>query len=216
MRNKCQYIVQTICFILVGLHTSFSFGQVTIDLDLRSSSDPNQYYIAFISRQTTEVSTGHAYVAWGVEDEEQLMSVGDAFGFNPAEDVGGRSKEGFWKALIGVDGVIEDEQSIFAPSDVNNHFLVRVNKDAYDSSRIILQDWIAESFNGELEFELFIKNCITFTNEVAEHIGLKTSVEYFQYPEEYLNELINLNRVPVIQKQLPNYPRIHSVDYGLD
>ena len=147
----------------------------------------NRYFVAFISRESDGFGPGHAYVAWGVEDYEKQMSTGHAYGFYPQE-----GKE-VWAIVREVGGNILNE-SVNAPKgEANNHLLLPVEKEVYDSTRKILESWVEQELQGNLTYDLIANNCIDFVNKVALAAGLDVPETHFQFPKEYLDRLIVMN-----------------------
>jgi len=175
-------------FLLFFISTS----TLAIDCDRDLRKDPckkstNNYYVAFISRTSEGSGPGHAYVAWGIEDNELQMSKGDAYGFYPL-----KTKEK-WSVIKSVFGEIRDDQFGTSGGTVNRHFCVAVDKEQYDETRSILKRWEDESLAGETQYSLLYNNCEDFVKKIASTVSLTTPNTFLTYPETFLNNLIDMN-----------------------
>ena len=158
--------------------------EVLIKIDARNSSDAdgNNYFIVFCSRKSENLLTkpGHAFVIWGIEDNQTQMSTQTSFGFYPDED-------NEFKALFStVPGRLVDEAKKQTPSRLfTARMIVQVNRESFFSSQSAIDDWKTSNY------DLYSKNCMHFVREIALNLGLfPPTVTSFELPSEYLQKLI--------------------------
>lgn len=158
-------------------------------LDLTKTKDVNKYIVVLSARIDTKV--GHIYISWGRELENSKMSISDAGGF------------GYYPTAEDLLGKFYGEGDIFAESEKHPEYrnvktknlILYLDKDVYVQSEYLRKYW---ENKPDKTYFLLGRNCMTFVNEIAIKIGLKTPVDkttdYINLPWLYLQELIDLNK----------------------
>ncbi|MBK1853273.1 hypothetical protein FE845_18150 [Marinobacter sp. 1-4A] len=180
--------MRLLILLLISITPILGFGDQGSSLN-SDVEDESKYFLAFISRESDGVGPGHAYVAWGVEDYEKQMSTGEAYGFYPQDG------KAAWGVFKDVNGNILNEAFNAPSKQVNNHLLLSIEKDVYDSTKEILNKWEQQELKGELKYNLLSNNCINFVNNVALAAGLIVPETDFQLPKLYLESLIHMNKM---------------------
>jgi hypothetical protein len=152
---------------------------VTKQIDARNAStaDVSAYYIVFCARAGNRV--GHAFVAWGVEDNERAVSRQVAYGFYPEE---GRGVFG------SVPGEIRNEAFNDKTALLTDRLIVRVTKEQYGTALAVYPRW------ETTEYRLFTTNCVAFTADVARTLGLRVPKNTsMTFPSEFITRLVEVN-----------------------
>jgi hypothetical protein len=138
-------------------------AETVLSLDARVTDDAplGAFYIVLAARESDGLGVGHAFVVWGIEDPQALMSSAKAYGFYP---------DGVGKAVFGADvpGSIVDEATKGPnQASLTSRVIVRINKFEYDASQALIATWATQDYN------LYNQNCVFFTRAVAEAVGLR-------------------------------------------
>lgn len=159
-------------------------SEVIRRIDARTSSDAdgNNYFVVFCSRLSDNPTTkpGHAFVVWGVEDNQNRRSVQSAYGFYP------NPNDSFRALFQTVSGQIVNEANNPSPSSLlTARLIVQVNRQPFTDSQGQIATWRTSDYN------LFSRNCIGFARAVAVCLGLfPPDIGTFQLPTSYLENLI--------------------------
>lgn len=177
--------------------------------DLRQSEEQSgNYYLVFVARDSSpgRAIPGHIYVAWVEESESQQMTLVDAWGFYPRENLDGINA---LKLIVSVPGAVVNEDTGLAfevtgeappKHDTKlgltsqlavNRFAVRVSESDFRKSRDVINRWKAN------DYEFLNQNCKNFVHEVAQSIGLnvpepkpiEAAVGLGEFPDEYIKKM---------------------------
>lgn len=164
---------------LLALALSAPCLAVTKQIDARNAStaDKSAYYIVFCARAGSQ--TGHAFVAWGTEDDAHAVSRQVAYGFYPAEGRG----------IFGsVPGEVRNEAFTDKTALLTDRLIVRVTKEQYERALAVYPRWETTEYN------LFVTNCVAFTADVARNLGLRVPKHTsMTFPSEFVTILIEMN-----------------------
>ena len=105
------------------------------------------------------------------------MSWGDSYGFYPVEG------KDFWSVVASVPGQMKDEMKNGSAANATHYLLVIVSETQFKESRSVFEDWKAKAQAGQTKFNLEISNCVSFTNAVAEGLGLKSPATLLKFPQ---------------------------------
>ncbi len=150
----------------------------TIDKRTQSDADGSKYFVVINARAGSK--TGHAFVTWGVEDSQRRMSLGESYGFYPANGTG---------AFGSVPGYIRNEAMNPNTTLITDRLTVRVNKSVYLNSQSARTRWATTNYS------LYSSNCINFAMDVGRKIGLTVPAKGIttQFPSNYVRDLIRSN-----------------------
>jgi hypothetical protein len=164
---------------LLALTLSAPCLAVTKQIDARNTSttEASAYYVVFCARAGSQ--TGHAFVAWGAEDDEHAVSRQAAYGFYPEEGRG----------IFGsVPGEVRNEAFSDKTALLTDRLIVRVTKEQYETALAVYPQWETKEYN------LFTTNCVAFTADVARHLGLRVPKHTsMTFPSEFITTLIGVN-----------------------
>jgi len=148
-----------------------------IDARNASTAEVSAYYIVFCARAGSQ--TGHAFVAWGVEDETHAVSRQVAYGFYPEDGRG----------IFGsVPGEIRNEAFTEKTALLTDRLIVRVTKEQYAAALAVYPRW------ETTEYHLFTTNCVAFGADVARTLGLRVPKQTsLTFPSEFIATLIEMN-----------------------
>lgn len=151
-------------------------------IDLRAQKTEEPRYISFCASlaENPHGYPGHCYVVWTEGPPKDLLSAESA-SFMPAQ---------FWDQLPAlwtfVPGFIQPHS---ARGNLRNldMLTVTVSKTMYEKSRVERARWDSKSFR------VGHRDCVSFANNLALSIGLRTPAASYRYPQDYLRELKQLN-----------------------
>lgn len=175
-----------LAIVLTGLLSSDEAKVKTIDR--RTASEESRYFLVFCACGGTDEATsltGHAFVVVGKEDAENQVCTQAAFGFYPVKD-GDVVKSAFKT----VPGEVVDEVTKGSLAATTNRLIVEVNKPAYEKAEAVRKKWAEKG-----EYRLILKDCVTFTKEIATEIGLTIPDRsgFDNLPQKYILALMNAN-----------------------
>lgn len=149
-------------------------------IDRRMYSDPskNKYFVILCARSGGQA--GHAFVVWGMQDYSKRRSSQKGFGFYTTEN-------GKKVYFTNVTGALLNEATQNSFSQITDRLIVEVNKPLYDKTQESIERWKTYSYN------LLMRNCVSFTDEVAKTLRLNVPNTLFKFPSDYLINLINRN-----------------------
>jgi hypothetical protein len=161
----------------------------TLTIDLRTFSEPYLYMLSFAAISSTY---NHAFVIFTNEDEITQATVQAYFGFYATGSISESVPVAIYQAFIsGVDGSVQPEALEVIQTPPVHVLNVFVNSDTFDSARQKLEAWRTT----HPTYRLLIKDCVTFTSDIAETIGLKTPTRIiYPDPQDYILELIQENK----------------------
>ncbi|MBI4538911.1 MAG: hypothetical protein HY704_05295 [Gemmatimonadetes bacterium] len=160
-------------------------------VDLHTSDDEaSRYFVQLVGDGSGAV--GHAFVVWGREDASENMSVFDgAYGLWP------RTSVSWTEAVFGtVPAEIYEEFGIDGtgggtPGGIARTMdliTVRVDRDVYERSRRVLR---ARQRDVGGNYQLLVRDCVTFLREVADVLGLELPYRMFAWrPTGYVQQMI--------------------------
>jgi hypothetical protein len=139
-----------------------------------------QYYVDFRAR--TAASYGHAFVWYGRTDQRQV----EVAGLHPASD----------SAIPYVIGHVLPVPSETGASygDLDEQYLTahyRVYLSEPDAQKVFA--YIKHLQASRPLWNAAVYNCVAFVRDIAQYMGLKTPVLHTMYPENWINELRELN-----------------------
>ncbi len=143
---------------------------------------PVRYFVIIIAR---DGRLGHAFVSWGMEDQQGQRSVEQGFGLYPKKGLG---------VFSTVPGVLKDEWKEKSYSRMTNRLVVEVDKEAYDATLKIRDEWAARG-----EYKVIENDCVEFTKAVAQELGLpipKRSWTKNAKPARFVQELMQAVSTP--------------------
>ena len=167
----------TIVMMVFAVANSSNAGTKNVDLRNASFAEANAYLVVFCARGGS--ATGHAFVAWGVEDEEKVVSRQDAYGFYPERNAG----------VFGyVPGEVRNEAFNPKSALITDRLIVRVTKAQFEETLRIYPMWQTRDYN------LFTTNCVAFAAAVARSLGLTVPDHTsFRFPSDFITTLIRKN-----------------------
>lgn len=148
----------------------------------RCSGDSCTHYIVFSA--TDGDVPGHAFVGWGQENWQTRMSEFQAWGLYP--------KDQNTKVAFGtVPGEVRDDW-LTSTASKSYTLIVRVDRNDWEGT-LTYKDLLKEGeFGLGSEYNLYLRNCVHFTAEVAKGIGLNTP-EGIQHPKQFISNLKSMN-----------------------
>jgi hypothetical protein len=147
--------------------------------DLRPKGNKEALTVVLAARSGTP---GHAMVILGKEDEKALVSSQVAFGFYPLEGT---------KPIFGpVPGNVADELARGkGTAGLTTRIIIHVDQKLYDKVEALRKEW------ANKKYELLASDCVTFTSEVAETLGLKLPKRQdAMLPVTYIEKMSELNK----------------------
>ncbi len=155
-------------------------GPLTPTFDLRTQSEPNDYYLIFAGRGGGEV--GHAFVVWVTYDRNRRFVSQEARGMHPD------AQRAYWRLAVGVPGGLQDDAR--ENRGLARRIVVRVNKHAYDRTLRVRGQWQRGTYR------LVSRDCVSFVADVARASGLTAPARTASnsLPVDYLNALWAENR----------------------
>lgn len=163
----------------IAFAIQFTAFAETKTIDRRNASAESRYRIVFAARGGT--LTGHAFVAWCVEDSTKRMSIQDAFGFYPESG----------KGVLGeVPGKIVDEFQGGGVRSASDQLIVCVGEEAFRKADAIRKKWVGKKYS------VAENDCVSFVQEVALSLGLNTPDRNLDTlkPQDFISALIKNNR----------------------
>jgi len=179
---KNRFLVVLVLLLATAINAAAAAQQV-VEIDLRNRSEDGAFSLVFLARDASVTSFGHAWVGWGTEDEVQLASVWEAFGLYPSESDKAKA------AFGGVPGEIQPEG--FAAG--TTALIVRVNSDVFETARAIRIEWARRLRAGDIDYNLYERNCIDFASAVATAVGLAVPQDTL-LPQAFMKRLVEMNR----------------------
>ncbi|MUG92096.1 hypothetical protein F7734_06345 [Scytonema sp. UIC 10036] len=181
LRGRRKFIIAGLSGFLTTflIHPVASVLAVDKQIDRRTYSDAteNQYYLVFCARGGSP--TGHAFIIWGVEDNNKLISAQEAFGFYPSQGTG---------VFGSVPGSVKDEALSEKMNFITDRLIVQVDKTIFERAQKAISKWSTADYN------LFSNNCINFVIDVARDAGLQVpSKSGTVTPSGYVQNLIYSN-----------------------
>jgi len=151
-----------------------------------------QYYVDFRAR--TAASYGHAFVWYGRTDQREV----EVAGLHPASD----------NAIPYVIGHLLPVPAETGASygDLDEQYLTahyRVYLSEPDAQRVFA--YIRHLQGSRPLWNAAVYNCVAFVRDIARYMGLKTPLLHTMYPDDWINELRELNggRTSVKLSSLP-------------
>jgi len=145
--------------------------------------DANSFYIEFRARNEVG-GFGHSFVTLGTIDAFGHLRRTIVVGFMPKS-----SDDDYWSQfglpVAGSVGVTRSD--LVRRPDVR--FRVAISRAKYQ----LVVNSISSLRNSWTSYELLVRNCNNFVNQIAHSIGLRTPIITAQYPVSYLSELQALN-----------------------
>lgn len=175
---------QTKLFLLAVLSLSLS-GHVSADdrvvvKDLRAKGSTSSLSVVLAARSGVP---GHAMVILGKEDEKQMISSIEAFGFYPIDAT---------KAVFGrVPGKIADELATAKGiGGLTSRLILKVDKADFDKVEGIRARWASKK-----DYKVLESDCVSFVTEVADALKLKTPKrDDAKLPVSFLEKLVDTNK----------------------
>jgi hypothetical protein len=154
---------------------------------LEASADAAAFYVEFRAREEAG-EFGHSYVTLGTIDATGRLHQTTVVGFLPqAADDDRWSRFGL--PVAGLVGITQ--------SDLARHPHARFRVTISRAQYFHLQRQIRNLRRTWKTYELLVRNCNSFTGEIAASVGLRTPMVTVQYPVRYVTDLRALNsRVP--------------------
>lgn len=141
----------------------------------------NKYFITLLA---DDGFPGHAFVNFGKEDDDLMMSISDGtFGMYPKESI-----NGVISLLIGeVPGEIRDDYL----RNKDYRLIIEVEAEDYNNCWEILEKWRSKNY------QLLKSDCLSFVVEIAEKLSTYINVidrdGFDNLPAEYLKKTIKEN-----------------------
>lgn len=164
---------------------------------LQPSDDGNRYFVVFSARGDTDLGTsptGHAFVAWGTENQGSQMSSYQAYGFYPKD----RSKKGNKLSAVSampVAGEIVNEDEMHSVLATTDSLVVEVDRDGYTASLGIAR-MLSQS---PPKFRLLTTDCVGFLSMIASYVGMTVPprTPLNSTPHAFVRDLIRAATTPV-------------------
>ena len=148
------------------------------------SLDQCDHYVVFCASLADNVHgfPGHCYVCWTRDLSVDLLKC-DSLAYMPA-----KFEDQIPSLVSKVDGVVISQA---ARGNMRNlsKLVVAVDSKTYERSKLVAKQWSPENF------QVGVKDCVAFTNNVASAVGLRTPNCSFRFPQDYLRDLRDLNRI---------------------
>ena len=150
-----------------------------LDLSTRPQS-AKSYFVVFAARG--ESLTGHAFVAWGIEDGVSRRSTLRALGLYP-ENAGNNCSS----MVRTVPGRVMDEMLNHSVQSISVELIVRVDPALYDRSWKVAHAWDCRN-----EFSLITHDCVEFLRAVADslHLPMPRRTPLHWTPQAYVRAMI--------------------------
>ncbi len=145
-----------------------------------SRKSENLYYVDFRAR--TAASYGHAFVWYGKVNERAV----EVAGLHPAT-------ESVIPYIIGHVLPVPSETGA-SYGDLDEEYLTasyRVTLNEQDAQKVFA--YIKHLQANSPLWNAAIYNCVAFIRDIAQYMGLRTPVSHLLYPEDWVNELRQLN-----------------------
>jgi hypothetical protein len=140
------------------------------------------HYVVFCASLAENVHgfPGHCYVCWTRDPNIDLLKC-DSLAYMPA-----RFEDQIPSLVSKVDGVVIPHA---ARGNMRNlsKLVVAVDPATFAQSKLVAKQWDPK------DFQVGVKDCVAFTNSVANAVGLRTPKRAFKFPQDYLRELRTIN-----------------------
>lgn len=135
---------------------------------------------------------GHAYVAWSDSLPIDLAKT-ESLGFVPQHATD--QIPSLWRQVPGavVESAADNNQRNL------NAVIAIVDRKTFERSRERGRMWRSD------KFKVGSRDCVAFTDSLAATIGLKTPDTSFKYPQDYVEQLKNLNKDAATTNQWPTF-----------
>lgn len=165
----------------IGEHQKAATPNAMPSLESKAAKKPKgQYYVDFRAR--TAASYGHAFVWYGRTDQREV----EVAGLHPASDNPIPYVIGHVLPVPSETGASYgdlDEQYLTA------HYRVYLNEP--DAQRVFA--YIKRLQASRPLWNAAVYNCVAFVRDIARYMGLKTPLLHTMYPDNWINELRELN-----------------------
>lgn len=123
---------------------------------------------------------GHCYVCWTTDPSVDLLKC-ESLAYMPA-----KFQDQIPSLVSKVDGVVIPQA---ARGNMRNlsKLVVTVDAETYERSKLAAKQW------SPADFQVGVKDCVAFTDKVANAVGLRTPPHAFKFPQDYLRDLRALN-----------------------
>ena len=151
-------------------------------VDLRCNASDHPYYVHLCSGLASNLHgfPGHCYVVW-TESATCDLASGESAGYVPrySQD----QIASLWRPVAGL--------MVNKATDGNmrnlNRVVAVVSKTEYDRSKEICRNW------SDKHFHTGVRDCVSFTDEIANVVGLKRPSRDHVFPQDYVQQLKHLN-----------------------
>lgn len=142
-------------------------------------------YVVFCSRFSGNPVgiPGHCFVVWTESLPVKDLNEVESYGFFPT-----KYTDQFISFFKGVPSTLVSEPVSPNPEALSFNVVAFVSPDLFTRSKSRLKKW------KETDFKLGSTDCIGFAEDIASTIGLKTPGRTFDYPQDYINKLRELNQ----------------------
>jgi hypothetical protein len=159
-------------------------------IDIRTASEEDRHFLVFCARDDTATAksmTGHTFLVLGKEDHTARKSSQIAFGLYPKKS---GAAEMVKSALGPVPGKFLDEVMNGSLTASTHRLIVEVNASQYREAMRIRDRWADRG-----EYRLLQRDCVSFIEEVAKKVGLKTPERkrFDALPERFVAEMMRIN-----------------------
>jgi len=183
-------VVSTIAFVsslAIVLPTGAGAGSSTYEPTFQpriiaASAEARSFYVEFKARN--DGGFGHSYVTLGIVDTIGQLRETVVVGFMPK----GAEDDRWSKFGIPVTGSVGVSRSDFVRRP-NARFRLAINRVTY----FRLVNKVRDLRNAWTTYELLVRNCNNFLDEIASSAGLRTPIVTAQYPVDYVTDLRALN-----------------------
>lgn len=181
-----------------------AYGQLRHYVDVRpierrpEHDEPPKYFLMFAARKAdpANLSPGHAFVMWGVEDPVRKMSVVNSFGLYPSVKGVALAEAAFGP----VPGALRDEalkleyEGCCSWNNPTYLVVMRVGKSTYDKTDRVRQDYNANIS----QFQLAEQDCVTFLIDVGKTAGFEMPARagLAKFPAPYMDAFIRRLETP--------------------
>jgi hypothetical protein len=148
------------------------------------SQTGDHYYLIFAARGGSP--TGHAFVMWAEETEDNASSSYEGYGFYPEENTSGEIS----KTVLGpVPGRFIGEAKNHSWPLTTDRLVVEVDRSFFEISQLALQ----AAKQRPPMYQPIASDCVTFLEDVAKSIGLNAPPRTIStlLPQAYVRALIN-------------------------
>lgn len=151
-------------------------------VDLRSSKDAAARYVMICASLADNPHgfPGHCYVVLNDTDDDNVLH-GTSISYTPAR---------YWDqipSLVGnVKGVLGEHAALGNTRNLDRVIAI-VDVETYNRALLDRASWSMETFRaGE-------RDCVSFADQIARTIGLRTPDHHNKFPQDYVRELKTLN-----------------------